>query len=113
MIDREQTFNFVQELSKMILCSIDTEETEQMEEIYHRIKNNIPKAESYNVPDSQFVRLEDSQLNKLLIPFGFNLLLELAFILVVHCKGDVLPVQLKSMIIVEFNNILTSLVQSD
>lgn len=49
----------------------------------------------------------------MLIPFGFNLLLELTFVLIVQCKSDVLPVQLRSMIIQEYDNILQSLIQAD
>lgn len=52
IIDRVQTFQFVQRLSKMILLSLENSDQDQIEEIYLQIKNVIPKAETYQVPDS-------------------------------------------------------------
>jgi hypothetical protein len=36
------------------------------------------------------------------MPFGLNLLLEFSFIFIVLCKSDVVPTQLKSMVIHEY-----------
>ena len=47
------------------------------------------------------------------MPFGLNLLLEIAFHFVVQCKSEVLPADLKSVIVAEYRNILLSLVHSD
>ena len=55
----------------------------------------------------------DKELNQLIIPFGFNLLLELTYVFIAHCKSDVLPIQLRTMIIKEYQIILKSLVSAD
>ena len=47
------------------------------------------------------------------MPFGLNLLLELTFIFLVSVKADVVPDDLKLLVIGEFSNILNSIVQSD
>ena len=56
-----------------------------VEEIYHEVQSKIPKADDKNwsPQETQNLHIEDKQLNKLLIPYGLNLLLELTFIFIV------------------------------
>jgi len=110
------TYNFVKELSNLIKESLANDSDEQsFDNKYHAIKDKINNDQRNNKYPSatQAIHIEDEQLNQLIIPFGFNLLLELTYVFIVHSKSDVLPVQLRAMIIGEYDNILNSLVQAD
>ena len=114
--DQQVTYNFVKELSNLIKESLANEsDAQSFDNKYHAIKDKINNDQRNNMYPSatQAIHIEDEQLNQLIIPFGFNLLLELTYVFIVHCKSDVLPVQLRAMIIGEYHNILNSLVQAD
>ena len=48
----------------------------------------------------------------MIVPFGFNLLLELTYLFIVQCKSVVVPKKLKYIILEEFKLILESLVEA-
>ena len=85
-LDRNLTSSFVIQLVTLI-----NSDENQYEHIYHQIKSKIPKS-------------------NLEIPFGFNLLLELTYIFIVQCKSEVVPTQLKNLIMIEYCEIMKSLV---
>ena len=76
--------------------------------MYHKVKSNILELQKRVVKKGR-----NNSVDNVIIPFGFNLLLELTFVLIVQCKSDVLPLQLRSMIIIEYGHILQSLVKAD
>ena len=84
------------------------------EKVYRDIKNIIPRPDdrNWNPPSTQ-IDLEDKELNRVLVPFGFNLLLEMTFVLIAQCKTDVMPYELRYLILEEYRNILSSLVKAD
>lgn len=110
-INKDLAFDFVQQLSQLIKESLKDSRVEsdtQTEEMYHTVKQNILELQKKVVKKDR-----NHSVDNMVIPFGFNLLLELTFVLIVQCKSDVLPVQLRSMIIIEYDNILQSLVKAD
>ena len=64
VIDRKTTYDFVHEVQRLIeqsLMDLTTASDSQTENVYHEIKNMIPKSDDRNwsPPPSQFVKLED------------------------------------------------------
>jgi hypothetical protein len=110
MIERELTFDFIKELSKLINHSLkkNRDFDQSLEQIYNSIKDKIPKKHEPSI-----LNIGDKQLQSLLIPFGFNLLLELTYIFIILCKNEVVPEQLKNMILKEFTLILESLAKAE
>lgn len=118
IIDRKMTNKFAIQINRLIEVSLKDKNMEfnaAVEEIYHEVQSKIPKADdkNWNPQETQNLHIEDKQLNKLLIPFGLNLLLELTFIFIVQCNSEVLPIQLRTHILDEYSKIMKSLVQSD
>ena len=72
-----------------------------MEKTYKKLKKSIPNT---------YKLAKNSSLSEIVMPFGLNLLLELTFIFLVSVKADVVPDDLKLLIIGEFSNILHSIV---
>jgi hypothetical protein len=104
IIDRDQTFDFVTKLIDLMKQS-DSKSQESVEASYQNIKAKIPKK---HLP--KHFHLVDKQLQPFLLPFGFNLLLELTYLFIVQCKSEVVPLWLRDVILQEFRNILQSLV---
>ena len=105
IIDKNLTYEFVSQLSSLIqmfLHSLSSGDDSHTEDLYHAIKTKIPK-----------VSKPANELESLLLPFGFNLLLELTYLFLLQCKSDVIPSMLRQMIIQEFMLILDSLVKAE
>jgi len=94
IIDRDNTFNFVQKIVGLI---DNVGEDSQVEDMYHSIKSSIPRDAR---PSS--IRIEDEQVESIVMSYGFNLLLELSYLFIVQCKSEVVPKWLRSMIVKEF-----------
>lgn len=112
-LDKNLTYEFVNRLVSDLmdqsiedLSSSNTSAEVPRGSKYRELKKSIPKEFTLSLD-------LDCDTSKLLMPFGLNLLLEIAFIFVVQCKSEVLPDSLKTEIVEEYRNILLSLVQSE
>lgn len=68
--------------------------------IYNEIRQEIPTPK------------DETQLNELVLSFGFSLLQEITFSLIVYCNEDVQSADLREAIIREYTHILDSLIHS-
>lgn len=75
-------------------------------EIYDEVKKFI----STSYQESMANGSNESMDENFVMTFGFNLLIEMAFILIVQCKSIVMPHSLKILLIDEYSKILDSLV---
>lgn len=112
-LDKNLTYEFVNRLVSDLmdqsiedLSSSNTRAEVPRGSKYRELKKSIPEEFTLSLDP-------DCATSKLLMPFGLNLLLEIAFIFVVQCKSEVLPDSLKTEIVEEYRNILLSLVQSE
>ena len=80
--------------------------------IYNGIKYSIPKAASSKLEQEAFVS-PSKRLESIVIPFGFNMLLEITFTFINECqKGTALP-ELRKMTVNQYGSILYSIVESE
>lgn len=110
-INRKMTCEFVSQLISLINLSFSQLENPNetlTEQQYHHIQKNIPaNAEPTNL------KLANSNLQKVIVPFGFNLLLEMTYLFIVQCKSVVVPKKLKYIILEEYKLILESLEEAE
>lgn len=99
-ISSEKTHDFVTNIITLVANDGGVALNDDTERAYHSIKDKIPQILSGD--------------KNPVLTFGFNLLLELSYIFIVTCKSeDVLPTELRQMIVQEYSSIMRALICSD